>query len=136
MSENELLRVAKKWLAYADGDLRVAEHSMNDVSPSYHTICFLCQSAGEKFLKGYLIVQGWRLEKTHDLLALLNHCVEYDASFGELVEGGTFLNEYVVAGRYPGDLSIDDIGRADAEEALLAAKSIRGRVVSALGLGA
>lgn len=41
-----------RWLRYAEGDLTVAEHEMQRPSPVYHTVCFLCQSAAEKFLKG------------------------------------------------------------------------------------
>jgi HEPN domain-containing protein len=53
------------WIRFAEGDLAVAEREMQSPAPVYHTICFLCQSAAEKFLKGYLIAQGWTLEKTH-----------------------------------------------------------------------
>ena len=44
-----------EWLRYAEGDLGVAEREMRYQVPVYHTICFLCQGAAEKFLKGYLI---------------------------------------------------------------------------------
>jgi HEPN domain-containing protein len=44
-----------KWVCYAEGDLGVAEREMLYRTPAYHTICFLCQSAAEKYLKGYLI---------------------------------------------------------------------------------
>ena len=56
------------WMRYAEGDLGVAAREMHYQTPSYHTIGFLCQSAAEKFLKGYLIAQGWALEKTHDIV--------------------------------------------------------------------
>ena len=47
------------WLRYAEEDLRGSERERGHPTPAYHTICFLCQSAAEKFLKGYLIAQGW-----------------------------------------------------------------------------
>jgi HEPN domain-containing protein len=96
--------------------------------PAYHTICFLCQSAAEKALKGYLIAQGWMLEKTHDLVELLELCADYDAELGTMVVEGAVLNEYIVAGRYPGDLTFEEIGKAQAEEALKAARHIRSHV--------
>lgn len=46
-------KTPREWLRYAKGDLDVAEREMAYTSPSYHTVCFLCQSASEKFLKGY-----------------------------------------------------------------------------------
>jgi HEPN domain-containing protein len=48
----------REWWRYAEEDLGVAEREMEESSKAYHTICFLCQSAAEKFLKGYLIAQG------------------------------------------------------------------------------
>ena len=52
------------WFRFADENLAVAEREMATDSPAYHTVCFLCQGASEKYLKGYLIAQGWDLEKT------------------------------------------------------------------------
>jgi HEPN domain-containing protein len=53
-----------RWINYALGDLGVAERELQHKDSAYHTICFLCQSAAEKLLKGYLIRQGWQLRKT------------------------------------------------------------------------
>jgi hypothetical protein len=52
----------REWLRYAEGDLGVAEREMAYEAPAYHTVCFLCQSAAEKLLKGYL-VSGMDAEK-------------------------------------------------------------------------
>jgi HEPN domain-containing protein len=46
------------WLRFADENLAVAERELATDSPASHTICFLCQNAAEKYLKGYLIAQG------------------------------------------------------------------------------
>ena len=51
--------------------MQVAEQALSFEEPTSHTICFLCQSAAEKFLKAYLIAQGWKLERTHDIVVLL-----------------------------------------------------------------
>jgi hypothetical protein len=40
------------------------------------------------------------------------------------------LNEYITAGRYPGDLAIEDVGPDQAQEALDAAHEIRDAVVA------
>ena len=93
--------------------------------PAYHTICFLCQSTAEKFLKGYLIAQGWTLERTHDVVQLLGLCADYDTELGTMMAEGAILNEYIVAGRYPGDIAFEHIGRAQAQEALDATRRIR-----------
>jgi HEPN domain-containing protein len=122
----------QEWFRYAQGDLNVAVWEMHDVEPAYRTICFLCQSAAEKFLKGYLIAQGWTLEKTHGIVELLGFCADYDADLSEMIEEGVVLNEYIVAGRYPGDIAFEIVGKAQAEEALEAAHRIRKRVMDLL----
>ncbi len=137
MSDQDRLPIElpREWLRYAEGDLRVAERESAADEPSYHTICFLCQSAAEKFLKGYLLAQGWELEKTHDLLILLNRCSRHSSTWDDLLPEGEVLNEYVIAGRYPGDLSVDDIGKTEVEEALQAVRRIRARVTALMAAG-
>jgi HEPN domain-containing protein len=107
----------REWLRYAVEDLTVAERALQDDLPAYHTICFLCQSAAEKSLKGYLTAKGWQLHKTHDIVALLGMCAGYDSQWADLAADGAILNEYVVTGRYPGDIAAEDTGRSEAEEA-------------------
>ena len=118
-----------EWFRYADENWQVAEREYRYHEPACHTICFLCQSAAEKYLKGYLIAQGWMLEKTHDIIRLLELCTEYNPIFIELVPQGAVLNEYITEGRYPGDIAYEEIGREDAEEALEIVRRIRERVV-------
>jgi HEPN domain-containing protein len=118
----------REWLRYAEEDLGVAERESARGTGAYHTICFLCQTAAEKLLKAYLIGQGWTLERTHDIVALLEFCAEYDPAWRDLAPDGAVLNEYIVAGRYPGDLALEGIGEAEAREALQAVRRIRDRV--------
>lgn len=118
------------WLRFAEENLAVAEREMNAERPACHTVCFLCQSAAEKYLKGYLIAQGWTLEKTHDIVVLLGHCSDYEETFGAMRKEGAILNEYVVAGRYPGDLAHEEIGKTEAEEAVVVVQKIREAVRS------
>lgn len=96
---------------------------------AYRTVCFLCQSAAEKFLKAYLIARGWTLKKTHDIVELLELCSDYDDAFQGLLFDGSLLNEYMVEGRYPGDLAFEAIGHEDAREALESVHRIRAAVV-------
>ena len=118
------------WFRYAEGDLRVAHTAMQADDTAYHTVCFLCQGAAEKCLKGLLIAQGWELVKTHDLTRLMDIAQTYNFNFGKLRADGDLLNEYITAGRYPGDLlSASVIGRSEAEEALQAAHRIQARVM-------
>jgi HEPN domain-containing protein len=119
----------QQWINYALGDLGVAEREMQYKKPAYHTVCFLCQGAAEKLLKGFLIAQGWTLEKTHDMVALVAYCADHDKELGNMKAESIVLNEYVIAGRYPDDLSFEEIGRAQAEEALAAARQVAKRIL-------
>jgi HEPN domain-containing protein len=120
------------WIRHANENLGVAEREMQYEVPAYHTVCFLCQSAAEKYLKGYLIAHGWALKKTHDIAELLELCTEYDAKFEGLLEEGTVLNEYITEGRYPGDIAFESIGGVEAQEAVSIARRIRETVVARL----
>lgn len=118
-----------EWLRFAKENLEVAERELTYDVPAYHTICFLCQSAAEKYLKGYLIGKGWSLEKTHDIVVLLGRCMKYDSEFGDLREDGSVLNEYMIAGRYPGDIAFETIGITEAQEAVAIVRRIRSLVL-------
>jgi len=113
------------WFRLAEENLLVAEQALFANMPAFHTICFLAQSAAEKYLKGYLIAHGWSLEKTHDIVVLLGLCAEYNSTFEHLLDGGVVLNEYVVAGRYPGDLAFEEMGKTEVEEAVEIVRQIR-----------
>ena len=113
------------WLKYAEGDLRVAKAGMRSKDPAYATICFLCQGSGEKFLKAFLIANGWELEKTHDVKKLLKYCQNFNPAFARLEADAETLNTYITAGRYPGFFDQESITRAEAQEAVKAANKIR-----------
>lgn len=118
-----------EWLRFAEENLGVARREMTYERPAYHTVCFLCHSGAEKYLKAYLISRGWTLKKTHDLLELLDLCEEYDPAFDSLVGDGSILNEYSVTGRYPGDISFDAFSEDNVREAVRAAERIHDFVI-------
>lgn len=121
-----------EWAAIAVENLLYAKDGMKaDYSP-FHTVCFLCQGSGEKYLKGYLISKGWKFEKIHDLVQLAKYAIKYDPNFDELFPPAEILNEYITAGRYPGDISFEAISKTDAEEAIVAAEQIEKFVLQKL----
>lgn len=61
-------------------------------------------------------------------MALLTRCADYEEQFAALREGGAILNEYIVAGRYPGDVAYEDIGDEEAREALAVVRRIEREV--------
>jgi HEPN domain-containing protein len=118
-----------EWYRFADENRQVAERELSYEEPAAHTVCFLCQSSAEKYLKGYLIAHGWTLERTHDIVRLLELCREHDETFAQLLADGETLNEYITEGRYPGDIAHEDIGKDDAEEAVEIVGRIRALII-------
>ena len=131
MTENSRrpVETPAEWFRFANENWQVAERELAYQEPACHTICFLCQSAAEKYLKGYLIARGWTLEKTHDITRLLDLCADYDEAFAELVTEGAVLNEYITAGRYPEDIAYEELGPEDAEEAVQIVCRIRALII-------
>ena len=69
----------------------------------------LLQESVERYLKGFLISQGWRLEHIHDLNRLLDAAAAHERglqAFAPLVQS---LTEQFWAQHYPGE-ELDDVG--------------------------
>ncbi|MBI5080705.1 MAG: HEPN domain-containing protein [Chloroflexi bacterium] len=121
------------WIRYAENDLRVAESALDMTESSFHTICYLCGTATEKFLKGYLIAHGWELDQTEDLLELLNLTKQYTTSFEDYENGIKTLNRLFFAGQYPNDIPFNEFDRTKAEAAIQVARQIHERTTSLIG---
>ena len=62
---------------------------------------YFLQQAVEKFFKAYLIRQGWRLQRTHDLGRLLDDAVGYDETLEQYRAVCELVSMYQFTGRYP-----------------------------------
>ena len=109
---------AGSWLSIALDDLEGTELVLEH-GGSANTAGMLLQQAVEKYLKGYLILKGWRLERIHNLEALLDKAIEYDPTFEEFKEVGHKITTYYANDRYPDanrtDLTREGVG-ASLEE--------------------
>jgi HEPN domain-containing protein len=115
---NGNLDLMREWFTKAEHDLLNAQiilESRKETLP-LDTVCFHCQQAVEKYLKGFLIYHQIEFSKTHFLGTLLDQCKEIDASFTEL-DGVIELSVYAVDVRYPDDsleLTLEDANAAYA----------------------
>ena len=128
----EKIYFVKDWLKLAKENLLFAIAGMKEDFSPYQTICFLCQSSAEKYLKAYLILSGWDLKKIHNMNNLLAFCFDYDRSFENLKEECIILNQYVVTSRYPSDFTSENIGKNEAKEAIDATSKIEQFVLNKL----
>jgi len=67
----------------------------------YPQICFQCQQAVEKYLKGFLVYNKRSFPKIHDLTQLLKLCAKIDKSFLKFLEETDILSQYYLVSRYP-----------------------------------
>jgi len=94
------------WFHFADTDLALAEHACLMHPRPLEIICYHCQQAAEKYLKGYLVHKGIRPPKTHELDLLCNMCLEFDSRFDEIFDKCEMLSDYGVQPRYPNEMEI------------------------------
>jgi HEPN domain-containing protein len=113
---------AKSWIDKAKNDLLNADNNLAAKQIPYDTVCFHCQQAAEKLLKGYLVSQGREYPITHNLFVILEDIIEYDPSADSLREILAVLNPYSVEVRYPGDAWMPT--PEDAAEARQAAQEV------------
>jgi len=129
MDRNEELR---QWFKCSKQDLDVAKHLINNMRPTPdEAICFHCQQSVEKDLKGFLFFNGTEFEKTHDLLVLLDICVDIIPEFTKFGKQCTFLSRFAVMPRYPNEVLISD---DDAKSAIRFAEDIKQFVMSKVNL--
>ena len=96
------------WFAFAKMDLGAAEHLLTMRPVPVEIICYHCEQAAEKLLKGVLAAFNTEPPKTHDLVQLCKLCSEKDTRYAELADACIELTPYGVQVRYPSDLELDD----------------------------
>ncbi len=95
-------RQTAMWVRKAAEDWVGARSLAVQVPPLRDLVCFHCQQAAEKYLKALLQESGVYVPKTHDLQALLNLLLPFDASLAPLWKGMRSLSRHAVEYRYPG----------------------------------
>lgn len=112
-------RVAQEWFQYANTDFEAANFLQTMRPMPLEIICYHCQQSAEKYLKGFIALNGGVVQKTHDLVALNKVCSGYSANFQEIVEECINLTDFGVQARYPFHMEITE------EDMLLALKSAK-----------
>jgi len=102
-NQNNLRKLATEWFFKAQEDELSAKDILEDRKGAASTVCFLSQQIAEKYLKGYLVLNGKKFPKIHDLDKLLRLCQKIDPEFITLTKEARFLTEFYITTRYPGD---------------------------------
>lgn len=90
------------WLKRAESDFAAAEVLANNAT-ALEGVCFHCQQAAEKSLKGWLIAHDVRAPKTHMLKDLIKLCAQKQSRFEELLSDANALTPYATKLRYAAD---------------------------------
>jgi len=105
-----------EWFIMAQKDLRSAkilfEHDADN-----EIVCFHCQQAIEKYLKGYLIFLTGELQEGHSLVKLAKKAMVYHEDFSGIIKDLAFVNTFYIETRYP---AIDPlvVSKDDTEQCL------------------
>ena len=121
MSGSDPLREARRWMRFAEEDLRTAESLLADEERVPRHACWLAQQAAEKALKAGLVFHQIAHPFRHDLDALRNLLPEGWETKQEQADLAE-LTEWAVEARYPGDWPDATLG--DARDAVAQARSV------------
>jgi len=87
------------WLRIAERDLRRVDYLLDIPDPE--AAGFYLQQAVEKFLKAFLLSKGWKLQRIHDLEALLNEVLVFDSSMERFRSACQKITGFYLLERYP-----------------------------------
>ena len=102
------------WFRIGDKELKRARNllSLEDMEGAGFNI----QQAIEKYLKGYLLSQGWELRRIHNLDTLLSEATVHDPSFEDFRAPCQTITHYYLIERYPlavsWELTTEEIGKS------------------------
>ena len=118
--------LAQKWFDKAENDFRYAEVGLRE-SYVFPQVAFLAQQVAEKYLKGFLVLNGKEPPRTHILPSLLKQCIVFAPELADCTETCGFLTHFYTETRYPGD-DIPDPNREEIQKAFDAAQEVKERI--------
>lgn len=110
------------WFNMALKDLKSAE-ILHEHDADSGIVCFHCQQAIEKYLKGYLIYKTGLLQDGHNLVKLCRKATSYSQVFKNYLKDCAFINTFYIETRYPAEESMIVL-KEDAEESIKITKSM------------
>ena len=119
MTESEQAALARRWLQYAEDDLRAATEARGILVA--WQCCFHAQQAAEKAIKGGLTLAGVAFPRRHDLVSL-QALLPGDWPARHEMLPLEWLSRWAVEARYPAELP--DATEDDADRAVRAATEV------------
>jgi len=125
----------EEWLSKANKDLEEAKFLFEHNRPLEDSAYFIHQAI-EKYLKAFLIFNGWELEKIHDLVKLTKDAAKFDKSFEKFIPVMEEITDFYIESRYPVGYEVEytkkeiekSIKDAEAIKSLVMEKILKGKV--------
>lgn len=95
--------LAEEWFCSARSDYDYAKIGLQE-KQIFPQIAFLSQQIAEKYLKGFLILNGNIPSRIHDLPKLLDACIKIDPKMESLRDACELLTGFYIESRYPPDI--------------------------------
>jgi len=111
-----------QWLARAQSNLDRARAGKTGDTILYEDLCFDCQQASEKSLKGLLVARDIESPHTHIIAALLQTLERNGIVIPDEIKASSDLTDYAVNTRYPG--MYEPIRNDEYQEALVVAERV------------
>ena len=129
---SDKIDLVKSWFKFADDDILVAQQLMRYEDPVLRSICFHCQQAVEKYIKGFIIYLDGDFSFTHDISRLLNELKVYERDLNLDDLSLDQLTAYAVETRYPDPENA--ISLEKTKEAILIALEVRSIILQIIKL--
>lgn len=122
-----------EWVAKAEEDYAGAiALNRRRKKPLPNLVCFHAQQCTEKYLKAFLLYRKTSFPRIHDLVALLDFCIEQDAACESLRPACLHLDPYSILFRYPGQDALPEDAKLAIEAMRIVRTSLRRRLPSTL----
>lgn len=115
-------QIVREWFAKGDNDIKDAEFLFRH-KRALETVSFHIQQAAEKYLKGFLISRGRKLEMIHDLVKLLRDAIEIDVDFAQFKNMAEKTTNFYFESRYPLGYEVE-YTKEEIKEALAQTKKL------------
>lgn len=123
-----ILERVRKWIQFAEEDLRLAEHALQLSSGCpYRLIAYHAQQCAEKYIKAYLVCHEIDFPYTHNLRKLLQLCGE---ELLTVLEQAETLTPFAITTRYPG--LDEDVSLSEALSAIELSKKVKDHIIEKL----
>jgi len=111
-----------EWVLKADKNLEEAKFLFENNRP-LEDVAYFIHQAIEKFLKAFLIFNGWELEKIHDLVKLIKEAVRFNKSFERFIPAMEEITDFYIESRYPIGYEVE-YSREEIEKSLKTANTL------------